>query len=376
MRLFCAAALSLVCGLWLAFADDKNPAQLKAERTARLADLKKKYDETFKELEEKHNKAPKAERRAIVLEMREETQLIVDKVLVVAEGGPKDEVGFEASAFAVHIAGKVGVDSKEVVKALDILTEHHAADPKVKDTLLYAMLVGKPGEKLLKAVVEKGADTDTKAVALALRGYLAAQAVDDSDEDRKIVAAVKAATDLLESAAKMAPNAKIDDTTVAKFTSDEIAGLKKITAMLPGNPAPKAESKTLDDKKVTLDDYKGKVVLLDFWHTRCPPCKAMIPHQRATAAKYSGKPFVLVSASEDPDKKTLEAFLQKESMPWVHWWDAGFTAQKAYRVWATPTLYLIDHEGVIRFRAIGEHDEKALDKLIGELVAAAEKAKG
>lgn len=376
MRLMCAAALSLVCGLWLAFADDKNPAQLKAERTARLADLKKKYDETFKELEEKFNKAPKNEQRAVVLEMREETLLLVDKVLVVAEGDPKDDVGFEASAFIVRIAGKVGADSKSVVRALDFLTEHHVADPKVKDTLLYAMLIGKPGEKLLKAVAEKGADTDTKAVALVLRGYLAAQAVDDSEDDRKIVAQVKAATDLLESATKMAPNAKIDDTTVSKFAADEIAGLKKITALLPGNPAPKAETKTLDDKKTSLADHKGKVVLLDFWFTRCGPCVAMIPHQRQVAAKYSGKPFVMVSASSDDDKKTLQAFLQKESMPWVHWWDAENAAQKAFRIWATPTLYLIDHEGVIRFRAIGEHDEKALDKLIGELVTAAEKAKG
>lgn len=377
MRLLCAAALALTCGLWLAFADDKNPAQIKAERTARLDELKKKFDDKFKELEAQHEKAQTdGDKRGVRVEMREETLLVAGKVLKVAEIDPKDEVGFTASAYIVQVAGRVGAGGPDVTKAVDFLVEHHVSSPKIKDVLLFAMLSGKPGEKLLKAVAEKGADNDTKAVALVLRGYQAAQAIDDEADDKVILAAVKSASDILEAAKKMSPNAKIDDTTVAKFADDQLADVRKISGLLPGNPVPVFASKTLDDKKATLADHKGKVVVLDFWSTRCGPCIEMIPHQRQVVAKYKDRPFTLISASSDLEKKTLENFLQKQSMPWVHWWNDENTAQRAFRIWATPTVYVIDHTGVIRYRAIGEMDQKFVDKLIEDLVKEAEKAKG
>lgn len=376
MRLLCAAALSLVCGLWLAFADDKNPEQIKAERSARLEQIKTKFDATFKELEARHEKAAAADKRGVVVEMREETLLVAGKALKVAEVDPKDAVGFAALEFIARSAGRVGAGGPDVTKAMDLLTEHHVANPNVRGFLLYVMLTNKAGEKLLKAVSEKGADADTKAVAMVMRGYQAAQAVDDSEPDAKIVAAVKEASDLLEAAKKLSANAKVDDTTVGKFADDELKGLKGITGLLPGNPAPAVESKGLDDKKTSLADYKGKVVVLDFWSTRCGPCKAMIPHQRTVVQKYADRPFALISASSDESKKLLTDFIQKEPMPWVHWWDADYTAQKTFRIWATPTVYVIDHTGMIRFRAIGEIDDKQLDKLIDDLVKEAEKAKG
>jgi thiol-disulfide isomerase/thioredoxin len=376
MRLLCAAALSLVCGLWMAFADDKNPEQIRAERTARLAAIKAKFDATFKELEARYEKAPQAEKRGVVVEMREETQLAAGKALKVAEIDPKDEAGFAALEFIARSAGRVGAGGADVVKAMDLLAEHHAANPKVRDFLTYVMMTNKPGEKLLRAVSEKGADTDTRAIATVMRGYQAAQAIDDSDEDARIVAAVKAAADLLEAAKKLSPNAKVDDTTVAQFADDELKGLKALTSLLPGNPAPAVESRGLDDKKATLADYKGKVVVLDFWNTGCGPCKEMIPHQREVVRKYADRPFALISASSDPSKKVLEDFIAKQPMPWVHWWNPDYTAQKTFRIWATPTVFVIDHTGVIRFRAIGEINDKQLDKLIEDLVKEAEKAKG
>jgi len=102
----------------------------------------------------------------------------------------------------------------------------------------------------------------------------------------------------------------------------------------------------------------------------------MIPHQRELVSKYKGRPFTIISVSGDPEKKKLEDFLQKESMPWVHWWHDDRKAQSAFRIWATPTVYLIDHEGVIRYRVVGEIDDKHLDKLIDDLVKVAEKPKG
>ena len=74
----------------------------------------------------------------------------------------------------------------------------------------------------------------------------------------------------------------------------------------------------------------------------------------------------------------LQKFLEKEEMPWVHWWDNGPESKvlKTYRVRAFPTMYLIDHTGTIKHKWVGAPGNDKLDAAIDELVKAAEKAKG
>lgn len=380
MRLLCAAALSLSFGLWVAFAQDTKPTETKADRAAKLEELKKKYEATFKELKERFASAPPADKRGIQAEMKEEAVLTIGKVLPIAEGDPKDETGFAAAAFIVQTAGQVGAGGPEVEKAVAIIAEHHAANAGVKDLLIPAMRMGPTGEKLLKTVSEKAADKEARGLALFLRGYVKAQGIDEEEDEAKMALIVKDATALLEEAAKVAPDVTVGNskTTIAKMAATEIEGLKGVLALGVGKPAPDVESLLLDGKKVKLSDYKGKVVLFDIWATWCGPCRAMIPHERELVEKNKEKPFVLVSVSVDDEKETLTKFLEKEKMPWVHWWDNGqeTAVMKKYRVRAFPTLYLIDHTGVVKHKWVGNPGNDKIDAAVEELVKAAAKARG
>jgi hypothetical protein len=263
MRLLCAAALSLSVGLWFAFAADP-----KTDRATRLADLKKKFEEENKELTAKLQKAESAvEARAAQAEMRELALITAGKVLTVAEGGPKDETGFEAAAFIVQISGRTGASGPDIEKAVGIIAEHHVNNKQVKDFLIPAMRMGEAGQKLLKAVGEKSTEKDAKGLALFLRGYMVAQSIDDEEDEKKLAALVKEATDLLEQAAKTAPDVTVGNSkqTIAKFAAGEVEGLKSVLSLGVGKPAPEVFSKTLDDKEVKLSSLKGKVVLLDIW---------------------------------------------------------------------------------------------------------------
>ena len=102
----------------------------------------------------------------------------------------------------------------------------------------------------------------------------------------------------------------------------------------------------------------------------------MIPHEREMAKKFADKPFTILSVSADEEKTDLKAFLEKEKMPWSHWWDgAQGPVSKMFRVKAFPTLYLIDAQGIVKNKWIGVPPTEALDKAVENLVADAERAK-
>lgn len=119
-----------------------------------------------------------------------------------------------------------------------------------------------------------------------------------------------------------------------------------------------------------LSDFRGKVVLLDFWQTRCPPCKAGVPHQKQLMEQYQGKPFVLMGVNLDQSRELFAETKKKWEMTCESWWDdpsRGYVVAKNYGVRTTPTYFLIDHKGNPRYR-FQAGDEKVLDQAIEKLV--------
>jgi thiol-disulfide isomerase/thioredoxin len=170
------------------------------------------------------------------------------------------------------------------------------------------------------------------------------------------------------------PQSVIDIEFCRKMLRTELKG--QLPDVEIGSDAPETVSVNLQGKPVRLSELKGKVVVLDFWGVNCGPCLRLIPHIRELVKKNEGKPFVFVGVSIDDEKEELTEFLKKEPMPWTHWWDSKKAVAEQWEVAAYPTLYVIDHMGVIRFKTLS-YDPKSekLDKLIEQLVKDAEASK-
>lgn len=111
--------------------------------------------------------------------------------------------------------------------------------------------------------------------------------------------------------------------------------------------APDFSVTTLQGDRVELAELRGRVVLLDFWATWCPPCVAATPGLKRLARKYAGQPFTLVGISLDRSERSWQDYVEANKMDWPQYLDNGRVAT-LFKVKPIPTYVLIDHEGVVR----------------------------
>ena len=119
------------------------------------------------------------------------------------------------------------------------------------------------------------------------------------------------------------------------------------------NFAPDFSFTSADGEYITLEDLKGKVVMLDFWGTWCPPCVASVPELRNLYRRYSKEQFVLIGISSDHDDAVWRDFTAKNKMGWLQYRDRDRHILEAFSIRAFPTYIIIDHEGILRFQSIG-----------------------
>jgi peroxiredoxin len=101
----------------------------------------------------------------------------------------------------------------------------------------------------------------------------------------------------------------------------------------------------------------------------------MYPHERSLVKAMEDKPFALIGINSDPSKEELKKVIEKEKMTWRSWFDGGNTQgpiATQFNVRGWPTLYVVDHKGVIRHKWLGSPGEETLDKALEKLVKEAE----
>jgi len=102
----------------------------------------------------------------------------------------------------------------------------------------------------------------------------------------------------------------------------------------------------------------------------------MYPHERSLVKKLADKPFALVGVNSDQNREALKPILEKEQITWRSFWNGpqgtGGPISAEWNVRGWPTLYVLDHKGVIRHKWVGSPSGEVLDKAIEKLVKEAE----
>jgi peroxiredoxin len=175
-------------------------------------------------------------------------------------------------------------------------------------------------------------------------------------------------TELLEQVRKDFP-----DTPQAGYAARMLSSLEKQAALAVGKTFPDFKEKDLEGQPLAIANYKGKVVLVDFWATWCVPCLNELPTVLAAYHKHHERGFDIIGISLDNDRDKLTGFLKQKEIPWKQYFDGqGWQTKLAqeYGINSIPATYLLDGTGKIIARNLRG---PALDTAVAEALAAAPK---
>jgi peroxiredoxin len=127
---------------------------------------------------------------------------------------------------------------------------------------------------------------------------------------------------------------------------DPVAALSLMSPK-PVKPAKDFRVSAPNNRALTLADFKGKVVFLNFWATWCKPCEEEMPGMERLYQKYKDKGLVVLAISEDADSAAgaVATFVKKHSLTFPVGLDPKMTVAASYGVWALPSTFIIDRQG-------------------------------
>ena len=134
-----------------------------------------------------------------------------------------------------------------------------------------------------------------------------------------------------------------------EYTEAVQAALDIALQLQPGQTAPEFTLDDLDGQPVSLSQFRGKVVLLDFWASWCGPCIGDLPHLRQLKERTADQPVVFLNLSLDTDEAAWRKAIEEHGIEGVHVRAHGFYSDpaKSYNINGIPSYYLVDSNGVI-----------------------------
>jgi peroxiredoxin len=207
----------------------------------------------------------------------------------------------------------------------------------------------------------KGEKTDDVAQIQLMYAMLYLQVFNNTDKGVEMIKQLK--TDFPDT--KPAQNAD----RILESVKQQAAAKKIQSGLAEGTKFPDFSEKDTAGKPLSIANYKGKVVLLDFWATWCGPCVHELPNVIKTYDTYHKQGFEIIGISLDKDQEKLASFTKEKNMTWVQYFDGLVWQNKLavkYGVNSIPATYLLDGQGTIIGKDLrGE----ALDQAVAKAVA-------
>lgn len=134
--------------------------------------------------------------------------------------------------------------------------------------------------------------------------------------------------------------------------------------------APDFQLQSLDGKELKLSDLKGKKVILNFWASWCPPCKAEMPHFQKFYLDHMNENIEIIAinlTTQEDSKTDIVEFVDDYGLTFPVLLDFNGVLGKTYQAITIPTSYMIDSQGFIRKKIVGPMNQELLEQVVGNV---------
>ncbi len=147
------------------------------------------------------------------------------------------------------------------------------------------------------------------------------------------------------------------------ITSD---GQEATTGLNVGERAPDFTLVDLEGNQVSLSDFRGKTVFVNFWATWCPPCRAEMPEIEAVYQEYKDRGVVVIGVDILEPEDVVRQFVEQGGYSWTFVLDTSGEVAGNYEIAAIPTSLFIDREGIIQAVKIGAMTKRAMENNLAD----------
>jgi thiol-disulfide isomerase/thioredoxin len=193
------------------------------------------------------------------------------------------------------------------------------------------------------------------AIAGAFAGCKQDTVADMKPGDSK---SIEATVPVDQNATTPTPDGKTDPSS-SPSTESVAASMEEPSPIPLGKPAPDFQVASLTGDKLKLSSLKGKVVMIDFWATWCPPCREGLPITNKMHEKYSKQGLQVLTVSNE-DAITVSDFIKENKYSFPAYLDTSGSAESTYKIEGIPTLVVIDAQGNLSSYMVGLHPEEAV----------------
>ena len=155
---------------------------------------------------------------------------------------------------------------------------------------------------------------------------------------------------------------------VSKHPSSSQESINKQQPVSKGNRAKDFSLTTLNGEEIKLSDFKGKVIILDFWATWCPPCRQEIPDFVDLYSTYKDKGLIIIGVCLTKNEASLRSFAEQYNVNYYMGLGSYSITQLYGGIRAIPTTFVIDRQGNIVKKYVGYRDKSVFEQDINNLL--------